>query len=95
MEFLKFNAQGQWSLHKVYNEPPKDANKLNNTPFKSYSSATATGQLHEDRGFRGALHDFGGGKRPKPEGVKSRRNWGKPPHVMDSVYNDQNPGEGD
>ena len=95
MEYLKIFDNGQWELKKVYGDAPRSADAPNNKPFKSYSSATATGQLHEDRGTKGSLHSFGQGKHPKPEGVQARRNWAKPPHNEDSVYEDENPGAGE
>ena len=81
-EYLSFNKCGQWELHKA------------DKPFKVYSGQAITGELHEDRGEGGMLHNFGGGKRPKA----ARVNWenaGKPAHNMDSVANERNPGVGD
>lgn len=92
MEYLTFNAGGQWDLRKASGDEPRSTDAVGNKPFKSFSSATATGQLHEDRGTKGQLHNFGGGNRPKVEGALSPKNWGKPSHNEDSVYADQNPG---
>ena len=54
-EYLSFNKCGQWELHKVAVDKP----------FKVYGGQAVTGELHEDHGDRGMLHNFGGGKRPK------------------------------
>lgn len=95
MEYLKIFDNGQWELKKVYGDPPKSADAPGNRPYKSFTNATATGQLREDRGTKGQLHNFGAGKHPKPEGVESARHWGKPSHEMDSEYADQFPGSGE
>lgn len=106
MEYLKFNSGGQWELCKAINpatdniigggtlKDPKDADKPGNTPFRSISAASAEGRLPQDRGTRGALHNFHGGRRSKPKVNMSPRRWGKPTHNVDSVYEDQNPGVG-
>jgi hypothetical protein len=93
MEYLTFAQNGQWTLHKALTDP-KDADMPGNTPHRSISASTREGRLPEDRGTRGALHDHGGGKRPKPAHLVGRRKWGKPTHLVDSVYEDQNPGVG-
>jgi hypothetical protein len=95
VEYLKIFDNGQWELKKVYGDPPKTADAPSNKPFKSYSTATATGQLRVDRGTQGELHNFNGGAHPKPAGVESARHWGKPAHNEDSEYADQFPGSGE
>jgi hypothetical protein len=93
MEYLSFAKNGQWTLHKAL-DAPKDMDKPGGKPFKSYSQATQEGRLRDDRGTQGALHDFGGGKRPKPAHLIGRKTWGEVSHRVDSVYADTNPGVG-
>jgi hypothetical protein len=94
-EYLSFNKSGQWSLHKATNiandGSPKDANKPGNKPYKVYRGAAMTGDLHEDNGMRGTLHDFNGGARPKNQ--TNWKNAGKPHKDLDSVYDEHHPGE--
>jgi len=90
MEYLSFNKSGQWELHKA---EPKSDYKPGNKPFKVFNGAALSGDLHEDRGNKGTLHNFGGGSRPK-----NQTNWqnvGKPSKDNQSVYTERNPGVGD
>ena len=98
-EYLSFNSLGQWELHKAIGDagslmaPPKDEGVPGNKPFKVFRGKALTGELHEDFGQRGALKDFGGGKRPKANKI-NWKNVGKPHKNVDSVYDERNPGVG-
>jgi hypothetical protein len=95
MEYLKFSSLGQWTLCKAAMlTEPKDDYTTHDKKYKVYGGAARHGQLHEDHGDKGALHNFGGGKHPKA----GRINWekvGKPLHPVHSVYTERNPGAGD
>lgn len=94
MEYLTFSQLGQWTLHKVEEkEPPKSDYTPTDKPFKTYNESSMRGELHEDFGQKGSLHNFGGGKRPKSSW--NHRTAGKVSHLMESVYNERNPGIGD
>jgi hypothetical protein len=108
MEYLSFTALGQWSLHKALDnaasralqetgtlkDPTKGQLGTPGRPFRSVATSTEEGRLPEDRGQRGALHDFNQGKRPKPSHLMGRRKWGQPTHRVASAYENQNPGVG-
>jgi hypothetical protein len=90
MEYLSFNKCGQWELHKA--EEPKSDYKPGSKEYQVHHGAALTGELHEDRGQKGSLHNFSGGKRPKQINWK---NVGVPSKAVASVYNERNPGVGD
>jgi hypothetical protein len=99
MEYLAFTPNGQWTLHKATQEEgtlkqPVSQPELGNPkrPFHSISTSTEQGNLPEDRGQRGTLHNFNQGKRPKPSHLTGRRKWGEPTHRVGSAYENQNPG---
>ena len=96
MEYLTFNPQGQWTLHKAAIVEPgtlKDpTGPSKKPPFHSITTSTEQGQLPEDRGQRGTLHNFNQGKRPKPSHLMGRRKWGEPTHRVANAYENQNPG---
>lgn len=93
-EYLAFNKCGQWELHKATNfndaneNPPKAV--APGKPYKVFRGAALNGDLHEDSGQKGSLHDFNGGTRPKNQ--TNWKNAGKPEHPVDSVYEERNPG---
>lgn len=96
MEYLSFQKNGQWDLHKTTND--RDAETVaphtaDTRPFNVFQGHSMTGELHTDHGTQGSLHDFGGGIRPKAEHTKISR-IGKPIHPVDSMYSDRNPGIG-
>jgi hypothetical protein len=99
MEYLTFNSQGQWALHKAVGDsgtplaPPKDQSAPGTKPYNVYGGKAVTGELHEDTGRRGMLNDFGGGKHPKA-GRTAQDKIGKPLHPVDSVFAERNPGSG-
>jgi hypothetical protein len=99
-EYLSFQKNGQWELHKATNDhtgdqmAPKDMDKPGNKPYKVYNGADLTGQLPKDIGQKGTLHDTNGGLRPKAE-HPNYKNVGKPNRPMDSYYTARNPGVGD
>ena len=83
MEYTKFNALGQWELCKAAIDKP----------YKVHGGKSVTGELHEDFGGKGALHNFGGGKRPKP--TWNKRLVNRPvSHPEHSVVAERNPGLG-
>lgn len=97
-EYLSFNKGGQWELHKATNPDtpdevePKSDYKPGSKKYDVFRGAALTGDLHEDHGQKGTLHDTGSGKRPK------QINWqnvGKPSKDNESVYTERNPGVGD
>lgn len=96
MEYLTFNKSGQWELHKSTNandgtdKEPKSDYK-NGKQYQVFRGNTVTGELHEDRGQKGTLHDYGGGVRPKQINWANVGRVGKP---VESVYNERNPGVG-
>jgi len=92
MEYTKFNSFGQWTLHKSV-EHPYGATPKVDKPFKVFNGKGKTGELHEDHGQKGTLHDFGGGHRPKP--TWNKRNIDKVPHPVHSVQTERNPGLGE
>lgn len=95
-EYLTFNKSGQWDLHKSTDEAPKAEPKSDYAPgskeYKVFRGAALNGDLHEDKGQKGTLKDFSGGKRPKQINFA---NAGKPSRNEASVYNERNPGVGD
>lgn len=97
-EYLSFNKGGQWELHKATSptisnpEPPKDAERPGNKPYKVFRGNALNGDLHEDFGGKGSLHDFNGGKRPKA-GRINWKNAAKPAKHFDSAFEERNPGE--
>lgn len=97
-EYLAFNKSGQWELHKAtnFNDGDSKAPKVVGAgkPFKVFRGAALNGDLHEDKGQRGSLHDFNGGTRPKAQRV-NWNNVGKPEHPVDSMYSERNPGQGE
>lgn len=93
MEYTKFNALGQWTLHKALPEVKPLAAPKVDKPYQVHGGKGMTGELHEDHGAKGALHNFGGGKRPKPSWNKRFVN--KPvSHPVHSVASERNPGLG-
>ncbi len=97
-EYLTFNKSGQWELHKATNandgtdKEPKSDYKPGSKQYKVFRGAAMRGDLHEDHGQKGTLHDHGGGQRPKAINWK---NVGRPGKDEASVYNERNPGVGD
>ena len=98
-EWTTFDTNGQWVLHKNTNArapgtyQPKDTlGDVKDKQYKVYHNKT--GELHEDHGQKGVLHDFGGGYRPK-QSHPSPRNIGKVPRKVDSVFSDRDPGAGE
>lgn len=95
-EYLTFNKGGQWELRKATapnsadEHPPADDYTSHNKPYKSFR--TNQGELHEDHGQKGTLHDFNGGKTPKH---RDQRKATTPHHNVQSFYNERNPGVGD
>ena len=93
-EFLKFHANGQWSLHKALSpQAPKTDYQPGSGQYKVYGGSTMDGALHVDNGMKGSLRNFNGGKRPK--NTFSWKKVGKPSRMAASVYNERNPGVGD
>jgi len=93
MEYLSFNKSGQWELHKAEekHEPNSDY-KPKSKEFQVHHGAALNGDLHQDFGQKGTLHNTGSGVRPK------QINWqnvGVPNKPVASVYNERNPGVGD
>ena len=99
-EYLTFNQGSQWQLHKAVGdtgylgEEPKSNAVPGNRQYKVYRGKALTGELHQDFGQRGVLHDYGAGKKPKAEKI-NWKNVDKPHHDVNSVYNERNPGVGD
>lgn len=102
-EYLSFSKSGQWELHKVSplndtfhraeeKQEPKSDYSPGSKEYKVFRGATLNGDLHEDRGQKGTLHDTGYGKRPKQINWK---NVARPGRSEASVYNERNPGVGD
>jgi len=85
MEYTKFNALGQWELCKA-------AGPTYDKPYKVYGGSSVTGELHQDFGAKGSLHNFGGGKRPK--NAYNKRTAGKVSHPEHSVVSERSPGLG-
>ena len=98
MEYLAFNSGGQWDLRKATNDndgtdkAPKSDYAPGSKPYKVFRGAALTGDLHEDHGQKGTLHDTNGGKRPKAINWK---NVGRPGKDNASVFTERNPGVGD
>ena len=98
-EYLTFNKCGQWELHKATNtndgtdKEPKSDYKPGSKEYKVFRGSALNGDLHQDFGQKGTLHDNNGGVRPK-NGVNFK-NAAKPFHEEASVYNERNPGVGD
>lgn len=82
MEMLKFNSNGQWTLVKS-----KDEND-----YKSYRSLNVQGQLPEDLGAKGQLHNVGNSRPPRTSSKNKMK--GKVPHHTTSATDDRNPGVG-
>jgi hypothetical protein len=95
MEYLSFAPNGQWTLCKATTETGalKRPVAEDGKPFHSISTSTELGNLPQDRGQRGTLHNFNQGKRPKPPSKLSPRKWGQPTHNVGSAYENQNPGD--
>lgn len=94
-EYLSFNKGSQWELHKAtnFNDADNVQPKAGGKPFKVFRGNAMTGELHEDHGTRGELHDFNGGVHPKAQRI-NWKNVGKPNHPVDSMYSEINPGVG-
>lgn len=95
MEYLEFNPLGQWILQKAKPAAvkPLGAPAKIDVPYKVHGGAGMTGELHDDHGAKGALHNFGGGKRPKP--TWNKRLVNRPvSHPVHSVASERNPGLG-
>jgi hypothetical protein len=102
-EYISFNKSGQWELHKVSplndtlhqaeeKKAPKSDYKSGSKEYQVHHGAALNGDLHEDHGQKGTLHNTGSGVRPK------QINWsnvGVPSRPVASVYNERNPGVGD
>lgn len=85
MEFLKFNAGGQWTLEKKADRPADD-------DFMSYKNVDRAGELPKDYGRKGWLHN---NSNTRPPRVKSKhRMEGKVPNPMSSATVANNPGKG-
>jgi hypothetical protein len=92
MEYLSFSPLGQWTLNKAAPQvAPIDNDAPGNKPYKAYHENT--GALREDRNRKGTLH-VGGGSGVKHPAGKGVRTWDKVPHLVQSAYNDRNPGVG-
>lgn len=97
-EYLAFNKSGQWELRKATNDhsaedvEPKSDYKTDSKKYGVYRGAALDGDLHEDRGQKGTLHDTGYGKRPKQINWK---NVGRAHKDNESVFTERNPGVGD
>lgn len=97
-EYLTFNKSGQWNLHKATNfntaeeVSPKSDYKPGSKKYGVFRGAALNGDLHEDHGQKGTLHDTGSGVRPKQINWK---NVGRPRKDNESVYTERNPGVGD
>ena len=96
MEHITFAKNGQWSLHKA--EPLRQPKGVEGSPadkpYKTYASSNREGDLPEDHGQKGTLHNFGQGKRPKPESHRDQKKATTPAHPMNSVFEARNPGTG-
>ena len=95
-EYLAFNKSGQWELHKATNTSPSDPKsdyKPGSKQFKVFGGPALNGDLHEDHGQKGSLHDFSGGHRPKNQ--TNWKNVGLPHKENASVFTARNPGVGD
>jgi len=86
-ELLKIAANGQWSLVKA-SEYAKDPDN----DFMSYRPRTLTGQLPEDHGTKGQLHNVGNARAPRK--VSEDKMKGKVPTPTSSAHDDNNPGVG-
>lgn len=93
-EYLAFNQAGQWELHKATN--PKTGDQIQpatvGKPYKVFRGAALNGDLHQDFGQKGSLHDHNGGARPKNS--VNFKNAGKPYKNLPDVYSERNPGVG-
>ena len=98
-EYLSFNKSGQWELHKATNDKtgdqvePKSDYKPGSEEYKVFRGAALNGDLHEDRGQKGTLHDTNGGARPK--NGTNWKNAAKPFKENASQFTERNPGVGD
>ncbi len=99
-EYVTFNKQGQWELHKSTNDrtgdeiEPKSDYEPSNKPFKARAKSSLDGDLPEDHGQKGTLHDTNGGNVPKGGRVDIKERV-KPYRSMQSQYTARNPGVGD
>lgn len=82
MELLKFNKNGQWELVKAKEE----------NDYNSYRSRTLEGQLPEDHGAKGQLHNVGNVRAPRK--ISDDKMKGKVPTPVSSAHDDNNPGVG-
>ena len=87
-ELLKFNSLGQWSLHKQVGEHADEPDN----DYMSYRARSLTGQLPEDHGNRGELHNVGNKRSPKKN--SDERMHGKVPTPVGSAKEDISPGLG-
>ena len=78
---LKFNSGGQWTLIKA-----------SENDYKSYRGMHLQGQLPEDHGTKGQLHNVGTVRAPRQNSKEKMQ--GKVPHRTSSSFEDRNPGEG-
>lgn len=97
VENISISSNGQWTLEKFDNRSVASYGSMlrqpKDKPYKVYGGSTLTGELHEDFGQKGTLHNFGAGHRPKPKW--NRRKIDKVPRRVHSVHTERNPGSGD
>lgn len=86
---LKVAANGQWSLVKA-GSPEYRQDPDNN--YLSFRSRSLEGQLPEDHGTKGQLHNVGNARAPRK--VSEDKMKGKVPTPVSSAHDDNNPGVG-
>jgi hypothetical protein len=92
MELLKIHPNGQWTLVKASGVATAGTRPGKDEDYKSYRSMNVQGQLPEDYGTKGQLHNVGTVRSPRSN--SKERMEGKVPHPTTSYSDDRNPGVG-
>jgi hypothetical protein len=87
MELLKIASNGQWSLVKASEFASSPGNN-----YMSYRKRTLTGELPDDKGTKGMLHNSSNTRAPRK--TSKERMKGKVPTPTSSSHDDNDPGVG-
>jgi len=93
MEHLSFNSNGQWTLSKTAGVDESIAEKPNysNEHASSYRGMHQEGELPEDHGQKGTLHNGPASRAPKKTGKQKMEGQVSTP--VSSRFADWHPGQ--
>jgi uncharacterized membrane protein YcaP (DUF421 family) len=98
MEVLKIEANGQWSLVEKQEAPKVDPKSLAllppkpDKPYLSYKDSDLQGNLREDHGRKGWLHNSSNSRPPRQQSKEHMQ--GKMPTPIKDFKGETNPGIG-